>query len=349
MAHYLPQYHPIPENSEWWGPGFTEWTNVAKAKPLFPGHIQPNIPADLGFYDLRLPELREQQACLAQSHGIEGFVYWHYWFGAGKRLLERPFKEVVKSKSPDFPFCLAWANQSWSGVWHGCPNRILIEQTYPGLVDAEEHFYTLLDAFLDERYIKINGKNLFAIFCPEDLKNANNFIDRWRELARAESAPDFYFLAIQNHSWSRRSADFDGFTTNPPCAFRQFQNRIKRINFNGKAYQLKPEGPYVLSYEEYVKKVSSAPFWEDRNYPCVVPNWDNTPRTKKNGFVYLGSTPSLYKRHLQEAVDLVSSRPADERIVFIKSWNEWAEGNYLEPDLLHGRDYLKATLDVVKS
>ena len=322
---------------------------MAKAKPIFPGHIQPKVPADLGFYDLRLPELREQQASLARNYGIEGFVYWHYWFGGGKRLLERPFQEVVKSKAPDFPFCLAWANQSWTGVWHGCPDRLLIEQTYPGMDDVDEHFYTLLEAFQDKRYIKVKGKNLFAIFCPADLPGANQFMDRWRELARKESAPDFYFLAIQNYPWSSQPYAYDGFTTNPPCNFWRRQTRIKFININGKKYPLQPDGPCVLSYKEYVERMPPAPFGGDNTFPCVVPNWDNTPRTKQKGFVYLGSTPELYKKHLLDSVDFVNQREKEMRIVFVKSWNEWAEGNYLEPDLLHGRAYLEATLEAVNS
>jgi len=148
IAFYLPQFHPIPENDNWWGKGFTEWTNVAKARPLFRKHYQPHVPADLGFYDLRLPEVRAAQAVMARSVGIEGFCYWHYWF-AGKRLLERPFNEVLKSGEPDFPFCLGWANQTWTGIWHGAPNRILIEQTYPGRADYEKHFHALLEAFHD--------------------------------------------------------------------------------------------------------------------------------------------------------------------------------------------------------
>lgn len=138
IAFYLPQFHPIPENDEWWGKGFTEWTNTAKAKPLFPGHYQPHVPADLGFYDLRLTEARVAQAEMAAEYGIEGFCYWHYWF-AGKRLLEHPFNEVMQSGKPDFPFCLGWANDTWSGIWHGAPNRVLIEQTYPGLEDYKNY------------------------------------------------------------------------------------------------------------------------------------------------------------------------------------------------------------------
>ena len=163
IAFYLPQFHPIPENDEWWGRGFTEWTNVAKAVPLFRGHYQPHFPADLGFYDLRVPEVREAQAAMAKAYGIEGFCYYHYWFGHGRRLLERPFNEVLSSGKPDFPFCLCWANDTWTGIWHGAPNKVLIEQRYPGVEDYKAHFYALLDAFRDPRYMTVDGKKIFII------------------------------------------------------------------------------------------------------------------------------------------------------------------------------------------
>src|SRR3954453_14122667 len=140
IAFHLPQFHPIAENDEWWGRGFTEWTNVAKAQPLFRGHEQPRLPADLGFYDLRVPETRKHQAALARAAGIEGFCYWHYWFGNGRRILERPFAEVLEAGEPDFPFCLAWANQSWTGIWHGNPKSVLMHQEYPGREDEAAHF-----------------------------------------------------------------------------------------------------------------------------------------------------------------------------------------------------------------
>src|SRR3989304_6840857 len=182
IAHYLPQFHPIPENDEWWGKGFTEWTNVTKAKPLFEGHYQPFRPADLVFYDLRLPDVRLSQAELAKAYGIEAFCYWLYWFG-GRRLLERPFNEVLESGQPDFPFCLGWANDSWTGIWHGCADKVLMEQTYPGPGDEETHFYALLPAFSDKRYLTIDGKPLFLISKPYRLPEPNRFLDHWRELA----------------------------------------------------------------------------------------------------------------------------------------------------------------------
>ena len=340
FAHYLPQFHPIRENNEWWGPGFTEWTNVAKAKPLFSGHVQPKVPADLGFYDLRLPEVREQQASLAQKYGIEGFIYWHYWFGDGKRLLERPFSEVVSSGRPDFPFCLAWANVSWSGIWHGCPDRVLIEQTYPGINDIDEHFYSLLDAFLDERYIKVNEKNLFGIFSSRRLLDSKMFAERWQELARRELAPEFHFFAIENSSNPSLDEFYASYTFNTPCPFSNLQQCLPQSE----------DGPNVFSYGEYVENIMPKLFSEqpcERFIPCVTPNWDNTPRTDRRGYVYFGSTPDLYKKHLQDAVNFVRNKDFEERLVFIKSWNEWGEGNYLEPDLIYGHEYLAATLAAV--
>lgn len=195
IAFYLPQYHPIPENDEWWGKGFTEWANVASAKPLFKGHDQPRIPADLGFYDLRVPEVRQAQADLASKYGIDGFCYWHYWF-AGKQLLESPFNEVLKSGEPDFPFCLAWANMPWSGVWDGRPDRILIDQTYPGEHDHIAHFNALLPAFLDDRYIRIDDKPSFVIYKPNKLLDTAETITLWQRMAKEAGLNGLYIVGM---------------------------------------------------------------------------------------------------------------------------------------------------------
>ena len=201
IALYLPQFHPIPENDKWWGPGFTEWTNVAKAKPLFRGHYQPRIPADLGFYDLRLPETREQQAVMAQEAGIEGFCYYHYWFGNGKQLLERPFNEVLASGKPDFPFCLCWANHDWSNkTWRRTSalqkDGMMIAQTYPGHADHVAHFMTLLPAFKDKRYMTVDGKLLFTVYDPLNFPNVSDFLSTWQQLAREHGLPGFFFVGM---------------------------------------------------------------------------------------------------------------------------------------------------------
>jgi len=354
IAHYLPQFHPIPENDRWWGRGFTEWTNTAKAKPLFPGHILPNVPADLGYYDLRVAETREAQAELAREYGIEGFCYWHYWFGGGKRLLEQPFEEVLKSGNPDFPFCLAWANHTWSGIWHGCPDRILIEQTYPGVNDYKAHFYCMLDAFDDHRYMKIDGRNIFCIYRPTDFPDARRFMEVWREMAQREKVPDFYFIAITDYPWRMPGDGYDGFTTNPPVGQLPYQG-IQSINdvvekevlSANPGMKAPPPMPQIYTYETFVANAFPKATRRQEFFPCVLPNWDNTPRSGKNGFVLQGSTPELYGRHLQEAVDLVAERNPDQRVLFIKSWNEWAEGNYLEPDMQWNRSYLEMTRSIV--
>src|SRR6267378_379298 len=191
IAFYLPQFHPIPENDEWWGPGFSEWTNAARARPLFRGHMQPHLPADLGFYDLRLADTREAQAGLARRYGIEAFCYWHYWFG-GRRILERPFDEMLSSRAPDFPFCLGWANQTWSGVWHGAADRILIEQTYPGFDDHARHFDWLAQAFRDRRYMTVAGKPLFLVFKPLLIPDIEQVVAFWRERAVAAGFRGLY-------------------------------------------------------------------------------------------------------------------------------------------------------------
>ena len=200
IAFYLPQFHPIPENDKFWGRGFTEWTNVAKAKPLFRGHYQPRIPADLGFYDLRLPEVREAQAAMASDAGIEGFCYWHYWFGNGKKLLERPFEEVLSSGQPDFPFCLAWANHDWTTkTWqNGGRKEMIVQQTYPGEKDHISHFNYVLPAFLDHRYIKVDGKPLFLILEPYYFKGLTLFMDLWRKLAVEHGLKGIYFVGMGN-------------------------------------------------------------------------------------------------------------------------------------------------------
>ena len=356
IAFYLPQFHPIPENDRWWGKGFTEWTNVAKAKPLFKGHYQPHVPADLGFYDLRVPETRIAQAEMAREYGIEGFCYWHYWF-AGKRLLERPIKEVLESKSPNYPFCLGWANQTWTGIWHGAPNRILIEQTYPGKKDQEAHFYALADAFIDDRYIKVDSKPLFIIYNPYELPEPRAFTDLWRELALRIGLKGIYFVGqIDNRPWIPEENGFDaaftdvvtivrtkmnwyynGFNGYAKLIINKLRNRIVKKFSIESLYR-----PTIYDYENVIKVALPKLNTNFEHYSSVIPNWDNTPRSGNNGMVFQNATPELFKRHLQAAIDQVVHKEHDKRLVFIKSWNEWAEGNYLEPDIKFGAAYLEA-------
>ncbi len=337
IAHYLPQYHPIPENDEWWGTGFTEWTNVTKARPLFWGHQQPHLPSDLGFYDLRVPEVREAQADLARDHGVTAFCYWHYWFG-GKRLLERPFDDTLASGSPEFPFCLAWANQTWSGIWHGAPNRILVEQTYPGPDDERRHFEYLRAAFEDDRYVRVGGRPLLFIYKPADLPEPARFVERWQKMASDAGFDGLYLVAGMGESDYPTHAE-DGFDAAVWYEFPFGEDRGSRMRerLMARGYMRGPKRyPYRWTFPEPPTHLAGPVF------PCVYPNWDNTPRSGRGGVLALDSTPERFGAQVRRAVELVADLPVDEQVLMIKSWNEWAEGNYLEPDRQYGRARLEA-------
>ena len=331
LAHYLPQFHPIPENDRWWGPGFTEWTNVAKARPLFRGHVQPHLPRDLGFYDLRVPEVRDAQADLARDHGVTGFCYWHYWFG-GRRLLERPFDEVLSSGRPDFPFCIAWANQTWSGIWHGAPERTLIEQTYPGPEDDARHFTYLRAAFEDQRYVRVGGRPVLFIYQPADLPDPARFVDRWQKLAHDAGLGGLYLVAGLGESDYSTFVE-DGFDAAVLYRFPFEENRATRmlgLLKRAGIYRGPTRFPYARTYPEPPGS------WGGPVFPCVYPNWDNTPRSGVRGVVATHSTPERFGTQVRRALEIASANPVAEQVLMIKSWNEWAEGNYLEPDAEYG-------------
>lgn len=347
IAFYLPQFHPIPENDEWWGKGFTEWTTVAKAKPLFRGHYQPRIPADLGFYDLRLPETREAQAQLARDHGIEGFCYWHYWLGNGKQLLERPFEEVLTSGEPNYPFCLGWANHTWKGVFFGAQGRTLIEQKYPGVEDHRSHFYFMLRAFSDDRYITVDGKPLIYVYKPYDIPDVKLVTDLWRELAHKAGLKGLHLVGERLPP--NRSEEF-GFDAASYSEHNSIEKVWPKSKFLRELLRLKRRAlkrPAVFSYKKAMEFFLRPGLAEVNEYPCIVPNWDSTPRLGTDGVVLHNSTPELFCIHVSEALQKVSGKPNEHRILFIKSWNEWAEGNYLEPDLRYGRSYLQVIKDAV--
>lgn len=344
IAFYLPQYHPIPENDQWWGKGFTEWTNTGKAKPLFHGHYQPHVPADLGYYDLRVPETRSAQAEMAREHGVEAFCYYHYWF-AGKRILERPLQEVLQSGQPDFPFCICWANQTWSGIWHGNPGRILIEQTYPGEADHRAHFQKLLPLLSDKRYLKVDGKPLIVIYRPGEIPDLAGFIRLWKQLATQSGLAGLHMVATIHgkQPWDYRQHGFDAAVMQylPPLrrntyvSWRQPFKRLSRL------YQEKTGRPTIHRYGEVMLEMLPDAGSGSGTYPCLIPNWDNTPRSNSNGLVLHGSTPELFRKQLTTSLQRLRNVPEDHAIIFVKSWNEWAEGNHLEPDLKFGKAYLE--------
>lgn len=347
VALYLPQFHPVPENDEWWGKGFTEWTNTAKAKAMFRGHYQPHIPADLGFYDLRVPETREAQAALARLYGIEGFCYYHYWF-AGRRILERPFNEVLNSGAPDFPFCLCWANQTWSGIWHGAPNRLLIEQTYPGRADHQAHFRALLPAFADRRYMRVDGKPIFLIHRPSELPDTAATLALWRDMAADAGLGGLHIVGATFWRDSNPAAlGFDAEVVQPSFLDREVISRRQPMKWIRSRMNHWRGLPLVESYLSFAERQISTMNAEGLWYPCVAHAWDNTPRSGRNGIALVGSSPKLFSKVLTTMIDNMKDRPLDKRLLFLKSWNEWAEGNHLEPDLQFGTGFLQALAETL--
>ena len=347
IALYLPQFHPIPENDRWWGKGFTEWTNTAKARPMFPGHYQPHVPADLGFYDLRVPETRAQQAEMARRFGIEGFCYYHYWF-AGQRILNRPFDEVLASGQPDFPFCLCWANESWSGIWHGAPKTLLIEQTYPGEVDHRAHFAALLPAFRDPRYIRVEGKPLFLVYRPLALPNPDEVVRLWQRMAKEAGLHGLHMVGnatVAHHH--PVSVGFDAVMRGPDLKqrewIRHWRDPVGRVRQSVRSRLKLPNVFKFAEVLEFHKPQREAV----TSYPCIVHAWDNTPRSNHRGVIFSNADPAIYRQLLEAGIDVIADYPPEQRLIFLKSWNEWAEGNHLEPDMRYGTAYLETLASVL--
>ncbi len=370
IAFYLPQFHPIPENDKWWGKGFTEWTNVAKAKPLFKGHYQPHVPADLGFYDLRLPEIRKQQAEMAREAGVEGFCYWHYWMGGGRMLLERPFQEVLQSGEPDFPFCLGWANGNWSNrSWSQGgfmkKNSVLMEQTY-GHDDYIKHFEYVLPAFKDERYIQVDGKPLFYVHDPNTVSNMKDFIETWRNLAVENGLKGIYFVGkTDNITFREIGKQGEGKYVVPKDDIaKDLYKHILGYGFdavNSRGLyraEYKLEGRYSTIIRKMYYKIFKVGLlktfkqsdinkhiyvnedkWE-QVHPTILPGFDRSPREGKMAVIYTDSTPEVFDNQVKQAIELVKDKQPEHRIIFLQAWNEWAEGNHVEPDLKFGHGFL---------
>lgn len=354
IALYLPQYHPTKDNNEWWGKGFTEWTNVGKAKALFKGHDQPKVPADLGYYDLRLPEVREAQVDLAKEAGVDAFCYYHYWFGNGVEELDLPFKEVVKSGKPDFPFCLCWANESWfAKLWNKdgtVSKKPLVEQVYPGDADIIAHFNSLLPAFKDPRYVRVDGRLFFMIYLPLEYPDVSHFINLWNQLAQKNNLGGFYFVGHLVHGGDIIPGNVDkiismGFdAVNVAGLFRAIR---AKLNYWRRLKQLLLKRPFIFSYSSLLPFLIT----EDDNrkdvIPTITPNWDHTPRSGYGGTVITKVTPDLFKKLVKRALEIVKGR--EDPIIILKAWNEWGEGNYMEPDLKHGKSYIYALKEALDS
>lgn len=358
IAIYLPQYHPIPENNEVWGKGFTEWVNVAQARPLFKGHYQPRIPRDLGFYDLRMPEIREAQAKMAQDAGIEGFMYWQYYFGNNKKLLERPFEEVLASGKPDFPFCLGWANHSWqTKTWKRDASlkegkTMIMEQRYDGEKQYIEHFKYNLPAFKDKRYITVDDKPLFVIWNPLDhSEQITILINTWRRLALENGLKGIYFVGRQylgdtvdrilnmgfDAVYQERTANAlnQGEKYSFLYKLRKYVEVKYGIHLGINKHDFAKCYKYLLSEESRKKNI----------YPTLVAGYDRSPRAGNKAQLFYNFTPDTWKKHVEDTLNLISHKDDEHKIVFLKSWNEWGESNYMEPDIKYG----SALLDILRT
>lgn len=354
IAFYLPQYHPVKENNEWFGEGFTEWTNVAKAKPLFKGHYQPKVPADLGFYDLRIPEVREKQVQLAKKANVSAFCYYHYWFGNGKKILEKPLEDLISNNKPDFPFCICWANHSWyKKNWNPdikkIDQKLLLEQTYPGEEDIIEHFEYLLPMLKDPRYYKIDGRLVFVIYDCKTFPNFEIFKSIWNVLAEKNNLPGFYFIGYTHEPKNTNASifrEFDGVILSLLMSVDKHKKKSKLrslIRYSKEKLSEWFNYPLLLfSYKKAMKYLLDDVAKNENVIPEIIPNWDYTARRGVGGLILKDSSPELFKELTLNALDLIKDKPEEKQIIFLKSWNEWGEGNYMEPDLKYGHGYINA-------
>lgn len=337
IAFYLTQFHPVAENDQWWGKGFTEWTNVTKARPQYPGHYQPHLPTDFGFYDLRLRETRRDQIRVAKEYGIDGFCYHYYWF-SGKRLLQQPLDDMLADSQSDMPFCLCWANENWTRRWDAAEHEVLIAQRY--LPEDDLNFIISLQPFfLDPRYIRVDGKPFLIVYRPQHLPNAKRTAELWREYCRGSGVGEIHICAALTHgNFDYVQFGFDGGVEFPPHNL-QCKNHAADIDFHA------PFSGYAVQYEEVANAYLERHYANSNVFRGVFPAWDNTARTGSRAVMVLNSTPDNYQQWLSRAIHKTRQDfPGGDRLVFINAWNEWAEGCHLEPDRQYGRAFLDATL-----
>lgn len=358
IAIYLPQFHPISENDEWWGKGFTEWINVSKSTPKFKGHYQPHIPKDLGFYDLRLLETMEEQAKLAKAYGVYGFCYYHYWFN-GKLLLERPIEQMLNSGKPEMPFCLCWANENWTRRWDGKEQNVLIKQDY-SLEDDLNHINYLISFFKDDRYIKIDNKPVYIMYRSELHSNIKEATLLWREEVKKAGFDDLYLIRVENFVKNINPAEhgFDAgmeFAPDILCRGEKYskKNPIKHF-ITKKLHNLGVHKSAffeneVYDYNQLVDNMIAKPKFDYKYFRCVCPSWDNSARRRINATLYHDTTPQKFEEWVRYIKNYtVSNFDSNEQIFFVNAWNEWAEGCHLEPDQKFGSAYLKALKEGVK-
>lgn len=357
-AFYLPQFHPISENNEWWGKGFTEWTNVTKSKALYNGHYQPQLPADMGFYDLRCPEVKYEQANLAKNYGVDGFIYYHYWFH-GKRLLNKPIDDLVTDNNFKFPFALCWANETWARTWDGLDHEVLIKQEYSN-DDHVNHAKYLAKVFLNENYIRVDNKPLFLIYRPAKVEGLSFFISCLVKECQSLglSAPHLSFVRASFSSENKKFAyevadsvvDFqpnsDDFP--PPVGLKNSLISFSMKILPNYIYQLIKRNVKVykqVSYAGIVDYKTKEHFEANgcEVFPCCFPSWDNSPR-RSTPTIIQNEDPEKFKRWLKASAEYADKNK--NKIVFINAWNEWAEGCHLEPDQKMGDAFLKVVRNV---
>jgi len=350
IAYYLPQFHAIPENDEWWGKGFTEWTSVRNGKPMFKGHHQPIEPGELGYYNLLEADIKERQAQLAREAGVEGFCYWHYWFG-GKQLLEKPLQQVLESGKPDFPFCLGWANESWKAkTWldqQTAPDKMLIEQTYSP-EDDKAHFEAILPMLRDKRYIQVDGKPLLMVYRPLNLPDGKAWTARWQEMARNAGFNGLFLLGHTLFSHEVDAIKAMGFDAVNVVPLGDAKHKVSLALRHLPTFlrYLRGKSPLVYDYKHVIQVFASRIMRREDVVPTILPSWDHSPRSGVRAFIIDGSTPDLFSEHVKAIKRITDCK--QNQLVMLKSWNEWGEGNYIEPDKRWGRKYLDSIEKILR-
>ena len=342
VAFYLPQFHPIPENDAWWGKGFTEWVNVTRAQPQFVGHYQPHLPDELGFYDLRVPQVLQRQVELARTYGLSAFCFHYYWF-AGKRLLDLPLKAFLADRSLQIGFCLCWANENWTRRWDGLDSEILIGQDHSPQDDIA-FFDSVMPAFADPRYLRIDSKPIMLVYRASLLPDAAATAQRWREQASQRGLPGVYLVAVRSFELADpRRLGFDAAVEFPPLQFepRDISRTLAIVNPEYKGR--------VFDYRELARAYGSASASGYTCFKAVMPGWDNEARRSGRGHTFIGSEPEAFARWLDAAGRATLERRPEERLLFINAWNEWAEGAHLEPDRRYGYGHLHAMANVLRN
>lgn len=351
VSFYLPQFHEIEENNEWWGKGFTEWDNTKKAKKLFEGHHQPKTPLENNYYDLSDSSVMEEQAKIARIYGVDTFAFYHYWFG-GKKLLEKPIENFLNNKNIDISFCLSWANEPWTRSWDGKNKSILIEQNYGDEDSWKEHYEYLHNFFSDERYLRIKEEPVFIIYRPSSIPRCTEMLDYFNELAKENGFKGIHFIEMLTSFENKIVDGFNAclefepmYTMKHHMPLRSNIIRAKNQtlnNFSGKSKLFKNKFLDIVSYEEVWKSIISRKngYRRKNHYLGSFVNWDNSARKKQKALMLKGFSPMLFEKY--NKIQIKKARDRNDELFFINAWNEWAEGTYLEPDNLYGFQVLEA-------